>query len=103
METSIIKQIKEKQALLIDVRTNGEWEAAHADAAMHFDLARIINGELPPVPKDIPVYLYCRSGQRSDLAANILRKNGFNAINLGGLSDWEAMGGQIKDGQQDAP
>lgn len=77
-----------KAESFIDVRTDQEWEAGHLDGAVHFDLARLQNGELPSLPKDTPIALYCRSGNRAGQALQILEQNGFtNVRNAGALAD----------------
>ena len=93
---SAVELTKEGKAILIDVRTDDEWSAGHAAPAAHFELARLESGELPPVPKDSVIYVYCRSGVRAGQAKTILEQNGFvSVINLGGLKDWQAMGGAV--------
>lgn len=77
----------------IDVRTDAEWAAGHVDGALHFDLARLQQGELPDLPKNTPIALYCRTGVRAGEALQILQENGFtNARNAGGLAGLQAQG-----------
>jgi rhodanese-related sulfurtransferase len=38
------------------------------------------------------ILVYCRSGERSNLIAEALVKDGVNAANVGGLKDWTAAG-----------
>ncbi len=72
--------------LFIDVRTKEEWGEGHLDGAMHFDLARLERGEVPDIPKDAPIAVYCRAGYRAQTALGILRKKGFeNVRNAGGF------------------
>ena len=44
------------------------------------------------LPKDKQVILYCRSGRRSGLVADLLAKQGYSAMNMGGFSAWEKAG-----------
>ena len=70
----------------LDVRTKEEWNEGHKQNALHFELARLIAGEIPPLEKDTELQVYCRSGQRSEVACNILRSAGFvNVHNAGGF------------------
>lgn len=93
---TITAQVKAGKAALIDVRTDAEWSDAHAATAIHFDVVRLENGEMISLPKDSLIYLYCRTGHRAGNAKTILEQNGYtNVINLGGLSDWQAKGGQV--------
>lgn len=73
---------------IIDVRTKEEFDSGAVEGALNFELARIEEGEVPNVPKDTELYLYCRSGGRSGRALEILLSHGFtNVTNLGGLED----------------
>lgn len=76
-------------ALLLDVRTTGEFEDGHIDGAINIPIhqlpARL--AELGPETQDIVVY--CASGGRSNLAKRLLESNGFNEVyDLGGMDDW---------------
>jgi len=42
--------------------------------------------------RDKELILYCASGARSGIAAGMLRKEGFNAINCGGFGGWRGAG-----------
>lgn len=83
-----IMAIKSKKAFLIDVRTSSEVADAHSPYAMHFDVQKMTGGELPDIPKNVPVFLYCRSGVRASTAKQILESNGFSEVhNIGGFSN----------------
>ncbi len=77
-------------ATFIDVREHQETAAGHAPCAtlnplQAFDLAK--------VPQEAPVVLICRSGARSQAAANALARMGFATYNVqGGMSAWQAAG-----------
>lgn len=91
-----VKAVEAGDATLIDVRTQEEWDAGHAPQAEHFELARLEAGELPDVPKDATIYVYCRSGNRSGMAVEILERAGYTDVtNAGGLTDWQAAGGDV--------
>ena len=73
-----------------------EWQTGKAKGAIHFELSRLQNGEMPELDRDRRIYVYCQSGMRSKIAQQILTDNGFsNAINLGGLGIWQTKGGKI--------
>jgi len=79
-----------RQALLLDVREDGEWSSGHAPQATHIAL-----GDLDPttVPQDRPVIAVCRSGNRSGQAAQALAAAGADVRNLaGGMNAWAAAG-----------
>jgi phage shock protein E len=77
----------EKQHIL-DVRTKLEYLIGHRKGAHYFNLDRLIAGELPNIPKDTPVGVYCASGNRSEVAKQLLLKQGFSDVtNLGGYPE----------------
>ena len=77
---------------LIDVRSPDEHEAGHiaGDRSIPFDRLR---EEAEQLPKDQPVVVYCRSGDRSGAAAEALRASGYDAYSIeGGLLRWQEQG-----------
>ncbi|MEP7204590.1 MAG: rhodanese-like domain-containing protein [Candidatus Saccharibacteria bacterium] len=89
-------QVLAHQALLIDVRSNQEWDSGHAKHALHLSLERILSGQLPTADSSKKVYFYCASGARASMATDYLRRRGFVAENLGGLHGWKSGGGAIE-------
>ncbi|MDW8298436.1 MAG: rhodanese-like domain-containing protein [Anaerolineae bacterium] len=82
--------------LLLDVRTVGEFQSGHIPGAANIPVDEL-SQRLAEVPKDIPVVLYCRSGNRSAYAARILRSAGYEMVyDLGGLIKWQAQGYPIQ-------
>lgn len=50
----------------------------------------------PALDPDKPVALYCASGARSHMAAQMMTQMGYKEVyNLGGLRDWAMAGGEI--------
>jgi phage shock protein E len=83
------------RAVLIDVRTPAEYASGHAKAAINFDVAKMMSGRLPNVPRTRRIYVYCHSGKRAALAQSILQQRGYtDVIAIGGLQDWLAAGGR---------
>ena len=79
------------EGTILDVRSQTEWDNWHLPDAVHIPLVelRLRFGELP---QGKPVFVLCRSGFRSYLAATILRHNGFEAPFLsGGLLTFHAQ------------
>lgn len=78
---------------LIDVRTAAEYEGGHAPRAENHPLDEL-EASLARLDREKPVYLICETGRRSQLGAEILRKNGFTDLyNIkGGISGWTAAG-----------
>lgn len=85
-------------SLLLDVRTPEEFSAGYIENAENLPLAEIQSGQIPQVSKDKPLYVYCRSGNRSAEATKLLQNAGFtNVIDLGGINEVVALGGnQVK-------
>lgn len=78
-------------ALLIDVRTPGEYAAGHIDGAVNIPYDRIAL-ELSDIPKDRPIIVYCRSGSRSAHAKRTLESAGCTAVvNGGGLQRMRSL------------
>jgi len=77
----------------VDVRTPEEYSAGHADRARNIPLDTLM-ANLDRLEKNEPVYLICKSGHRSKLAAEMLVKAGFpQAISISGGTDaWRAAG-----------
>ncbi len=93
----ILEQVKNKEAIILDVRTIDEWNEGHVDGAVHFDIVKIMNGEKVPIfDKDICVYTYCRSGGRASTALYFLEQQGFEkCVCIGGYLDWKEKGGPV--------
>jgi rhodanese-related sulfurtransferase len=80
-------------AQVVDVREPFEREAGRipGDSA-HIELDRL-SEEAGSIDRDRPVVFYCRSGNRSALAAQAFAAAGYDAHNLdGGLKAWVADG-----------
>ena len=83
-------------AKLYDVRTKEEYASGHFKNAINWDVQDIQDGKLPDISKDTKIYVYCRSGNRSSQAAALLKDAGYvNVIDLGGLTDVQAIGGTL--------
>ena len=73
-----------KGALILDVRTQREWDKAHIEDAIHIPLNQLHNhvDELKAMKK--PMIACCESGVRSAKAAKFLNLVNIDAINGGG-------------------
>jgi len=94
LEVSQFKQeIAKESVQLIDVRTPKEYEAGHINHAVNIDYFDQANFEkkINRFDKNKPVYLYCKSGNRSGKAAAILNGLGFQEIYdlKGGFMAWQ--------------
>ena len=77
-----IEAIKDSTVQLIDVRTSTEDNQGHLERAKKVDFLRPIEFQSYFENRDTlqPVYLYCRSGNRSMNAAKYLKKRGFKEL-----------------------
>lgn len=79
-----VRELVENNAYIIDVRERDEYEAGHLINAVNIPLSEI-RQRIDEIPKDRPVYLHCRSSQRSYYAIRALQHMGFdNLYNISG-------------------
>ena len=77
---------------LVDTREAYEVEAAHIPGSRHVDLAEL-SAAAERFDRERPVVFYCRSGERSAMAADAFAAGGFEAYSLaGGLLAWKDAG-----------
>ena len=85
-----ITSIIDGKAILLDVRTPDEFEKGHAAYSINIPLDEIENFKADESKK---IFVYCRSGNRSQMAEIILSRMGYEAANIGGLYEAiDAMG-----------
>jgi rhodanese-related sulfurtransferase len=94
-QTELLKRLEQKDPdlVVLDVRTADEFAAGHVPGARnvsHEQLASRI--EELAAARDKQVVLYCRSGRRTLLAEDVLRKAGFKRLGHleGDYLAWEA-------------
>ncbi len=78
-----------EKPLVIDVRTEAEWNNGHLEGAVLIPYD-VIGEKIGTVAKDKskPIYVYCRTGSRSQIAKEALERLGYkNVKNLGSLED----------------
>ncbi len=84
---------------LLDVRTNGEFRQNHVPGSVLLDVNEIMSlgnkvQSKIPFAKNQPIYVICRSGNRSFTATRILRNMGYTqAVSVrGGVNAWSQIG-----------
>ncbi|HHX59531.1 MAG TPA: FAD-dependent oxidoreductase [Epulopiscium sp.] len=78
------RELVENNAFIVDVREAYEFENGHLINAVNIPLSEI-RGRIDEIPKDRPVYLHCRSSQRSYNAVLALQGVGYeNVFNISG-------------------
>jgi phage shock protein E len=88
----VAKLVKEG-AVVIDVRTKGEYQAGHIQGSRNIPLDNIKNQVLSLKQLNKPVVTVCRSGNRSGMAKSILTAAGVEAYNGGA---WTNLKRQIQ-------
>jgi rhodanese-related sulfurtransferase len=80
-------------AQFVDVRSKSEYASGHAEYAVNVPLDTL-EQNLEKFDKEMPVYVICQSGTRSQRGATILVSNGFSEVYnvAGGTSAWLSAG-----------
>jgi rhodanese-related sulfurtransferase len=85
-------QMYQDGTFVLDVRTPEEWNDFHAPNTTLIPLDELA-ARVNELPKDQPILVVCRSGNRSKTGRDILVQAGFNATSMeGGLNAWKASG-----------
>lgn len=94
------KAVADTSYVVLDVRTPAEHSEGHIPGThLNIDVLEdnYTENALKVIPKDKPVALYCRSGNRSKNAARILTENGYQVLELGtGFRGWVAAGKKVE-------
>ena len=80
---------------LIDVRTVEEYYSGHLSSASNIDIHKDMFSEsVNKLDTSEPVFVYCKSGNRSEKASKILKTLGFKEVYdlTGGISAWQSNG-----------
>lgn len=81
---SNVRELVESKACIIDVRSRDEFEMGHLIGAVNIPLGEL-RQRISEIPHDRPVFLHCRTSQRSYNAAMALKGRGFdNVLNISG-------------------
>ena len=88
-----LKNASEPDKIILDVRRQDEYDAGHVEGVVLIPVQELAD-RLDELPKDKPLYVICRSGNRSMIASEILEKAGFKDIRnvQGGILAWQRAG-----------
>ena len=92
----LVQKLKsDKDAFLLDVRTEEEYNMSHIPNSKLLDIRdpqQFIDG-IQGFDKSKNYYVYCHSGVRSVQACQIMKTFGFNNLNnlIGGISEWKGL------------
>jgi len=84
--------ISSKDVLVFDVRTSEEFNIGHIEGSINIDFydEKLFMQFFEKINKSKPIYIYCRSGNRSKKSSEILKKIGFIKVYdlFGGYKSW---------------
>ena len=82
---------------VLDVRTPQEYAEGHVPGAVNVPYDQLAS-RLAEVPKDKDVVLYCKSGRRAGIAADVLAANGYTRLSHleGDMPAWVAKGHAVE-------
>lgn len=87
---SINKKLEEYRktpgAVLVDVREVDEFRSGHIPGAINQPLSAISQIE---IPKNKPLFVYCLRGSRSKRAVGVLKRMGYSASSIGGITAYK--------------
>lgn len=89
---SFKKAIENTEVQLVDVRTDKEFSEGTIEYAKNINvLEDSFVDKTKELSKDEPVYIFCKSGKRSEKARNILLEQGFKTVYEldGGYAKWQ--------------
>jgi rhodanese-related sulfurtransferase len=91
-------QMYQDGTFVLDVRTPEEWNEFHAPNTTLIPLDELAS-RVNELPKDQPIVVVCRSGNRSQAGRDILTQAGFEATSMtGGLNEWRSSGHPVVSG-----
>lgn len=84
-EDNLEELMVEGEYIIVDVRTREEYEVEHLSGAINIPYDEI--DENVNLDKSKTIYVYCRSGARSEIAFNTLTDLGYTVYDLGAFWD----------------
>ena len=91
------KKLRDKGALIVDIREAGEFAREHIDGAQNLPLSKIGKARAPA--GEIVIY-HCKSGMRTQTNSARLPTDGCKAYILkGGIEAWKRAGLEVKAGE----
>lgn len=87
-------ELKNRNALIIDVRSKGEFNGGHIKGSLNIPLDQINKNLSKIKDKDRPIITCCASGMRSASAKGILKSAGYQEVYNGG--GWMSLNNKLK-------
>jgi hydroxyacylglutathione hydrolase len=84
---------------ILDVRSREEWQKGRVPGAKHIFLPEV-ERKKNQLDRDRPVAVYCGSGYRANIAASLLKQQGFDQVHNvpGSWQAWQALDGEEETG-----
>lgn len=93
---AFIKQAKaDTTAIILDVRTPGEYKEEHLAGAQQLDFLNtsVFDAGIKQLDNTHTYYVYCRNGKRSHNACIKMKKQGLKVFDMeGGILNWKKLG-----------
>jgi hydroxyacylglutathione hydrolase len=86
----LARRLETGDVTLLDVREEHEWDESHVEGSLHVPYHELRDGVPAEIPRDQAVAVACSAGNRSSLAASLLRRAGLeNVVHVtdGGVQD----------------
>jgi len=87
-------QLAKKGAIILDVRSQGEFETGHIRESINIPVDQLLNNLHKLQEKNKAIITCCASGMRSGSAKSILKSNGYTEVYNGG--GWNSLQNKIK-------
>ena len=91
----LVERLRAGDVTLLDVREDDEWEEGHVADSVHVPYHELRDGLPPGLSREKPLAVACSAGNRSSLAASLLRRAGVERVVHvadGGVEDLERLG-----------
>lgn len=89
-KTIALDELESKTGIILDVREEAEYMFGHIEGAKSIPMGEL-ESRLHELDPNEEIYVICRTGKRSDLAAQLLEKHGFSKVFnvIPGMTNWE--------------
>jgi glyoxylase-like metal-dependent hydrolase (beta-lactamase superfamily II)/rhodanese-related sulfurtransferase len=97
----LAERLRAGDVTLVDVREDDEWEEGHLEGSLHMPYHELRDGPPSELPRGEPLAVACSAGNRSSLAASLLRRAGVEGVVHvadGGVEDLDRLGIELVRG-----
>lgn len=95
LKTTDYAQLIKEGAIILDVRTSGEFSSGHIKGSINIPVDKLANNLNKLKVKNKPIITCCASGMRSATAKGILKSGGYDNVYNGGA--WYSLDRKIRD------